>query len=34
MDAAILQEVEQAVVFAQESPFPPLEAASEDVFAD
>jgi pyruvate dehydrogenase E1 component alpha subunit len=34
MDAAILQEIEQAVAFAKESPFPPLEAALEDVFAD
>jgi TPP-dependent pyruvate/acetoin dehydrogenase alpha subunit len=34
MDAAIVQEIEQAVAFAQESPFPPLEAALEDIFAD
>ena len=34
MDAAILQEIEQAVTFAKDSPFPSLETASEDVFAD
>lgn len=34
MDAAILQEIEQSVAFAQESPFPPLETALDDVFAN
>jgi TPP-dependent pyruvate/acetoin dehydrogenase alpha subunit len=34
MDEAILQEIAQAVAFAKESPFPPLAAALEDVFAD
>ena len=34
MDEAILQEIAQAVVFAKESPFPPLAAALEDVFAN
>jgi TPP-dependent pyruvate/acetoin dehydrogenase alpha subunit len=34
MDEAILQEIEHAVAFAKESPFPPLEAALEDVFAN
>ncbi|MBI3246089.1 MAG: thiamine pyrophosphate-dependent dehydrogenase E1 component subunit alpha [Deltaproteobacteria bacterium] len=34
MDAAILQEIEQSVAFARESPFPPLETALEDVFAN
>ena len=33
MDAAILEDIEQAVTFAKESPFPPLETAVEDVFA-
>lgn len=34
MDEKILQEIEQAVTFAKESPFPGLETALEDVFAD
>jgi pyruvate dehydrogenase E1 component alpha subunit len=34
MDNAIVQDIEQAVAFARESPFPPLDAALEDVFAD
>lgn len=34
MDEKILQEIEQAVTFAKESPFPELETALEDVFAD
>lgn len=34
MDDAIVQEIEQAVSFASESPFPPLTAAVEDAFVD
>ncbi len=34
MDTEILAEIEAAVKFAEESPFPDLEAALEDVFAD
>lgn len=34
MDAEILQSIEDAVAFAQDSPFPGLETAVEDVFAD
>lgn len=34
MDAAILHEIEQAVTFAKNSPFPPLETALDDVFAN
>lgn len=34
MDDAIVQEIEQAVSFARESPFPPLTAAVEDAFVD
>ena len=34
MDADILQAVEAAVTFAKDSPFPELETALEDVFAD
>lgn len=34
MDAEILQAIEDAVAFAQDSPFPGLETAVEDVFAD
>ena len=34
LDAAILQEIEDAVAFAQDSPFPELDTAVEDVFAD
>jgi pyruvate dehydrogenase E1 component alpha subunit len=33
MDEQILHEIDQAVSFAKESPFPPLAAALEDVFA-
>jgi TPP-dependent pyruvate/acetoin dehydrogenase alpha subunit len=33
LDAQIVHEVEEAVMFARESPFPPVEAALEDVFA-
>src|SRR5262245_10756047 len=33
MDEAIVREIDEAVTFAKESPFPPLEAALEDVFA-
>jgi len=34
MDEEIVQEIEHAVSFAKESPFPPLEVALEDVFAN
>ena len=34
MDAEILQEIEAAVEFSKASPFPALEAALDDVFAD
>ena len=34
MDADILQEIEAAVTFAQQSPFPDIDTAVEDVFAD
>ena len=34
MDEEILEEIEDAVQFAKESPFPDLEAAIEDVFAE
>ena len=34
MDEEILAEIEDAVQFAKESPFPDLEAAIEDVFAE
>ena len=34
MDADILQEIEAAVTFAKDSPFPDLDTAVEDVFAD
>ena len=34
MDAEILQDIEDAVAFAQDSPFPELDTAVEDVFAD
>ena len=34
MDREILAEIEEAVQFAIESPFPDLEAAVEDVFAE
>ena len=33
LDAHIVREIEEAVTFAKESPFPPVEAALEDVFA-
>jgi TPP-dependent pyruvate/acetoin dehydrogenase alpha subunit len=34
MDEEILQTIEDAVTFAKESPFPGLDTALEDVFAD
>ena len=34
MDGAILAEIEEAVKFAEQSPFPEPAAALEDVFAD
>ena len=34
MDTAILANIEEAVTFAEQSPFPETEAALEDVFAD
>ena len=34
LDAEILQDIEDAVAFAQDSPFPELDTAVEDVFAD
>lgn len=34
MDGEILAEIEEAVQFSKESPFPDLEAAVEDVFAE
>jgi pyruvate dehydrogenase E1 component alpha subunit len=34
MDEEILQAIEEAVTFAKESPFPELDTAVEDVFAD
>ena len=34
LDAGILQDIEDAVAFAQDSPFPELDTAVEDVFAD
>jgi pyruvate dehydrogenase E1 component alpha subunit len=34
MDEEILQAIEDAVTFAKESPFPGLDTALEDVFAD
>ena len=34
MDADLLQEIEAAVTFAQQSPFPDIDTAVEDVFAD
>jgi pyruvate dehydrogenase E1 component alpha subunit len=34
MDTDILQDIEDAVTFAKDSPFPELDTAVEDVFAD
>jgi TPP-dependent pyruvate/acetoin dehydrogenase alpha subunit len=34
MDEEILQAIDEAVAFAKESPFPDLDTALEDMFAD